>query len=355
VSREGEETSVEDPATTIAIVPHEKFSLTRQNLESVLSGTPKPYRLVVVDGGSPRKVARYLDVQARAHDFALIRTEHFLRPNEARNLALAYVDTEFVAFLDNDVVVDPGWLTPIEQCARETGAAVVSPLCCIGPVVHARIHLTVGECRIIEKDGRRTMHEHFVDSQAPFDKVLARVERAQCELVDSHAFLVRSDALGGGAWFDEQVRLEEHVDMSLTISGAGGTLWLEPRSIVSYLTTRLQPSDLPYYVAVLGEAEGRRGLAHLTAKWRLSPDDPWIGEKLDWAGVLRRRGYKPYRSPFTRILRRYGREPRQIVDRLAQRIAEPYYDRSRARGTGARLVHAASWIDEDQRLRGRVS
>ncbi|MEX1007634.1 MAG: glycosyltransferase [Acidimicrobiia bacterium] len=326
------------------MVPHEKFSATRQSLESVLAGTPEPHRLVFVDGGSPRDVARYLEAQARIHDFTLVRTDYFLQPNEGRNLALAYVDTEFVALVDNDVVVDPGWLTPLERCARETGAAVVSPLCCIGPVVHARIHLTIGECQIIETDERRVMHERFVDSQASFDDVFPGVERAQCELVDAHALLVRSDALTGGSCFDEEIRLEEHIDISLTIRDGGGTLWLEPGSIVTYLTLRLDPSDLFFYVARWSDAWNRVGLAHLAQKWRLSRDDPWLAEKAAWASNHRLHGYLPYRSPLTRLLRHYGREPHPVVDRVTQRVALRYHAKRRLRSPAPRLAHAANWL-----------
>jgi len=337
-------------ATTIAIVPHEKFSVTRQSLQSVLTGTPEPYRLVYVDGGSPRRVAQYLEAQARIHDFTLIRTEHFLQPNEGRNLALAYVDTEFVVLLDNDVVVDPGWLTQLERCAHETGAAVVSPLCCIGPVVHARVHLTTGECEIIEANGRRVMHERFVDSQASLADVLSRVERIQCGLVDAHSLLVRSDALTRDPPFDEAIRLEEHIDLSLTVREGGGSLWLEPRAIVTYLTPRLQPSDLPYYVLRWSDAWNRAGLAHLAEKWRISTDDPWLDEKTAWATTHRHRGYLPYRSPLKRLWRHYGREVRPIVDRVAQPLALRYHGRRRFRELVPRLVHAASWVRDSMRL-----
>src|SRR5262245_16768657 len=201
---------MEVPATTIAIVPHEKFSLMRRSLESVLANTPEPHRIVFVDGGSHRSVAGYLTDQARRHDFTLVRTDYFLRPNEARNLGLRYSRTEFVAFVDNDVVVDPGWLAPLERCARGTGAAVVSPLCCIGAREHASVHLTRGECRIVESGGRRVMHECFLDNGRSLDDVLPDVERVQCELVDAHALLVRSAALADGG-LDEEIRTEEHI------------------------------------------------------------------------------------------------------------------------------------------------
>jgi len=71
-------------------------------------------------------VKHYLEVQAKQKGFHLIRTEHFLSPNQARN-SVAQVDTKYVVFVDNDLLVQrAGW--KISQCADETGAWVVGPL-----------------------------------------------------------------------------------------------------------------------------------------------------------------------------------------------------------------------------------
>ena len=345
---------MEVPATTIAIVPHEKFSLMRRSLESVLANTPEPHRIVVVDGGSHRSVAGYLTDQARRHDFTLVRTDYFLRPNEARNLGLRYSRTEFVAFVDNDVVVDPGWLAPLERCARETGAAVVSPLCCIGAREHASVHLTRGECRIVESGGRRVMHERFLDGGRSLDDVLPDVERAQCELVDAHALLVRSAALADGG-LDEEIRTEEHIDLALTIRARGGTLWLEPESIVTYITPRrLPPSDLLFYVARWSEAWSRSTLTHLAEKWRLSSDDPWLVEKAQWVSAHRLGcyyGYYTVPAPLRRLSRRWHRVIRVITDRVAQRVAVRHYTKQREKHDGPRVVHAASWLREPAEVR----
>src|SRR5438876_9096997 len=81
--------NVREPRTTIAIVPRERFSATRPSLENVLAATPEPRRLVYIDGGSPAPVARYLEDAARRHDILLLRSDCFLTPNQARNIALA--------------------------------------------------------------------------------------------------------------------------------------------------------------------------------------------------------------------------------------------------------------------------
>src|SRR5688500_11578950 len=99
-----------DPRATGAVVPRERCSYTKPSLDSVLANTPSGVPLVYVDGGSPSPIRRYIAAQAKARGFELIRTEHYLSPNQARNLAISRVTTKYVVFVDNDVLVEPGWL-----------------------------------------------------------------------------------------------------------------------------------------------------------------------------------------------------------------------------------------------------
>ncbi|MEM8614948.1 MAG: glycosyltransferase family A protein, partial [Cyanobacteria bacterium P01_H01_bin.105] len=107
------------PAITIVVVPRERFSYTQQSLESIYQYTHLPFELIYVDGGSPRPVQQYLSQAAIEKDFTLLRTEHFLAPNQARNLGLSQVTTDYVLFIDNDVHVAHGWLEQLWQCAQE--------------------------------------------------------------------------------------------------------------------------------------------------------------------------------------------------------------------------------------------
>ena len=43
-------------------------------------------------------------------------------------MGLAKVDTKYVVFADNDIVVQPGWLKTLVDCAETTDAVVVDPL-----------------------------------------------------------------------------------------------------------------------------------------------------------------------------------------------------------------------------------
>jgi cellulose synthase/poly-beta-1,6-N-acetylglucosamine synthase-like glycosyltransferase len=95
---------------TIAVVPGERFSMARRSLESVLAHRELSTELIYVDAGSPPLVRQYLEQKASRHRVRLISTERFMAPNEARNLAAASARSKYIAFVDNDVLVSPGWL-----------------------------------------------------------------------------------------------------------------------------------------------------------------------------------------------------------------------------------------------------
>src|SRR5438445_12790064 len=98
---------------TIVVSPRERYSFAQRSLESSYDQTPEPFELVYVDVDSPSRIKRYLETKAVEKGFRLIRSSTYLTPNEARNLALREVNTRYVVFIDNDVLVSSGWLKPL--------------------------------------------------------------------------------------------------------------------------------------------------------------------------------------------------------------------------------------------------
>ena len=74
------------PNLNIIVSPRERFSYAQKSLESIYAHTTVPFHLVYVDGGSPPRLRDYLKQQSQTLGFDLIRSEHFLAPNQARNL-----------------------------------------------------------------------------------------------------------------------------------------------------------------------------------------------------------------------------------------------------------------------------
>jgi GT2 family glycosyltransferase len=285
-------------SVTLIVSPRERFSFTRQNLDSIYKHTHLPFELIYVDGGSPAPVRDYLQTQARERGFKLIRSEQYLAPNQARNLAIPYVKTEFVVFIDNDVLVSPQWLGWLLQCAQETSAAVVCPLTCIGKTVNETIHLAGGEARIYEEpleDGgiARKVHEKHYFVNRPVVEVKEQLKRTQCEFAEFHCMLVRNTIFDQTGLLDEGfLSTREHIDFCLSVAEAGGTIYCEPESVVTYVPELpLNWSDVSFFLLRWSDAWELSSLEHFQTKWNLTLKDKYFKKRYKRLGHRRHNAF----------------------------------------------------------------
>jgi GT2 family glycosyltransferase len=263
----------ETPLVTIAMVPRERFSLTQNTLESVYGTVTMPFELVCVDAGSPPEIRDYLAAESRRRGFRVIRTEHYIIPNAARNLALATVRTKYVIFIDNDVVFAPGCIDRLVAAAEETGADVCGPIICIGRPVHTKIHSAFGLNSVVEARGRRYFHE-----TNPLEfKLLSEVGPLQRQISDRfefHCVLFKRDIFERAGTFDEGLKAtSEHQDIGLSIVQAGGKCVFEPGAVMTYVTKALQPVDIGYFDFRWRFDHVVGSEAYFHRKWNLVNDD----------------------------------------------------------------------------------
>jgi GT2 family glycosyltransferase len=283
-----------EPQVTIVVVPRERFSATRKSLESIYEHTDIPFRLVYVDGGSPPRTRQYLRAQAALRGFELVRTDYYLAPNRARNLGLARVTTRYVVFIDNDVVVAPGWLGALVRCAEETGAAIVGPLNCEGMPVHEVIHFAGGECGVREDrvDGR--IERHLIDKISRqgqrLSDVREQLRREPTSVAEFHCLMARTDVFQKVGPFDEALlSVRENLDFCMAVAQAGGMIYIEPASIITYAGSEpLAFTDMPYYILRWNDAWMLRSLHHLRDKWNLTEDEYFLRQykNLSWRRKL---------------------------------------------------------------------
>ncbi|WP_144869030.1 glycosyltransferase [Hyella patelloides] len=311
------------PQVTIIVVPRERFSYTRASLESIYNNTRQPFSLVYVDGNSPKNVQEYLKQKSQENNFRLIRTEHYLSPNKARNLALAAVNTEYTVFIDNDVCVESGWLEKLMNCAQETDATVVCPLVCIdreltpsrptyaeryplgqasgetpddadsskgGACIphqesHSKVHLAGGEARIyieIRKEGTyQKIREKYYFTNLPVAEVKDQLQRRECELAQFHAMLVRTDIFEIVGKLDEKLlSTKEDVDFCLTVLNARKEIYCEPDSVVTYVPAKnLALSDIPYFQLRWSDAWELSSIKHFRKKWDITEEDKYFKKR----------------------------------------------------------------------------
>jgi GT2 family glycosyltransferase len=302
-SREG--TSL-PPQVTVIVVPRERFSVTQRSLESLYRDTGFPFQLIYVDGGSPPGIARYLAAESKAREFELVRTDRLLAPNEARNLGLARATGRYMAFIDNDVLLAPGWLAALVACAEETGADLVGPLYGVGEPDGGFIHMAGGTTRIEERGGERYLLEQHRFAGRRIAEVEKELRREPTELLEFHCLLARASTLRAMGPLDERLlSTGENIDLCLAVRQQGGAIYFEPSARMSYLPPPpLDPFDLAYFRLRWSEAWTRASYTRLRQKWKLSPHDPYFPEHFRWLRSHRRLVLQPIQKGLQRALGR---------------------------------------------------
>jgi glycosyltransferase involved in cell wall biosynthesis len=268
-----------------------RFGESERSLRSVVAHTDRP--IVVVDAGSPKRTRRFLAAMAEEHGLTYVRTDHMLLPNEARNLGAELVDTEYVCFVDNDVSVTPGWIEALERCADETGADVVGPITGIGtsPATE-RVHWFTGPCHVVEQDGRRVLVTTHEEGSLTIEQARA-LPRQETELVEFHTLFARMARLREVGMLDESLNTREHCDLCLSVRAAGGSVWVEPESVIVYVVPRrVALRDVPMFVNRWRADVNEHSLETFRARWDLPVDDPFLSKHTRFLHRNRQRGYE---------------------------------------------------------------
>jgi len=178
-----------------------------------LLGVLQGHRVIVVDDGSASPVEA-----PEAGHVTVIRHEVPRGPAAARNAGMRVADTEFVAFLDSDVVPRLGWLEALLGHFSDPAVVLAAP-------------------RIIalEPDtGALARYEHTRSSLDLGRRESAVVAGSPVSYVPSAAMLVRRAAVVDAGGFDEALHVAEDVDLCLRLQSDGWRLRYEPVSQVAH-------------------------------------------------------------------------------------------------------------------------
>lgn len=174
-------------------------------------------RVIVVDDGSTIPIVES-DLEGMHCHVEVVRHADSQGPAAARNTGLKLATTDFVAFLDSDVVPRRGWLEALLGHFSDPAVALVAPRI---------VGLVLSDNAIARYEAVRSSLDLGL-REAPV------VPYGPVSYVPSAAIVVRRSAINEIGGFDEALQCGEDVDLCWRLIEAGSRLRYEPVSHVAH-------------------------------------------------------------------------------------------------------------------------
>jgi GT2 family glycosyltransferase len=328
----------------VVVVAHDGVPFIERCLRSLLQGGNRPSEIVVVDNASHDDT---VDVVRRIHpDITVIRSGANLGYGDGANLGIASTSHRYVAVLNQDVTVTPGWLAPLlEAMEADRRVGLVTP----------RILLSSDPDRL-NACGDSAHYTGITTCRGYGRSSNAYANNETVGAVSGAAFVIRRDVFDEICGFDPLFFMYlEETDLSLRATLAGYTIRSVPAATVIHDFTARFPAEkilwlernrfmllakvfqwrtllalLPPLavteVLVLSYA-AIRGPSVLLAKVRAYL---WIGSRMRSIGSARRRAQRLRRVPDRRLLETLSTdlelsELSHPGARWVEAVANPFY------------------------------
>jgi hypothetical protein len=256
--------------TCVGFYPRERFGPTAKGLEALFADTTEPFDLVVVDCGLPQRIRAEVDRVLRGRRNAeIVEIDHFLLPAASRTLIADRTDADFVALVDNDVLVRQGWLRFLIEACEQESAAVAVPLILESKLGREAVHREdrQGVVRSVAgPDG-----EQLEILPHPIPKEQDRGPgRHRLGVGEVHCLVFQGDFLRRVKPFDPPLNRKEELHFSLKTREAGGAIVFEPRAVVQFVPPFiLEPDDVEFFRHKWDVDACVRDCEWIRRRWRL--------------------------------------------------------------------------------------
>lgn len=264
---------------TIIVTPRERYSIVTRTLECLYNNTPKDYPVIYIAGGATSSVSQYLSTTCEKYGYELILKPAFLTPNMARNIGIVKATTKYIVFIENDVVVEKGWIEALIQCAEEENADCVSPLCLIGEPANLYVHSFGGKLVFENTETQSGIREAHHCGPICLRTDPRQLTRIASDYSEFHCALLKRSVLTEIGLLDKNIKgAAEHIDLALHLQKLKCRGFSEPNAIVSYLPSEYKMADLATYKLRWSDEWHYPTMKHLAEKWSLSTNAPLFSD-----------------------------------------------------------------------------
>ena len=257
---------------SVVVVQRERFGSIAESLRSLFSTIDNSVNVVVVEGASPENVRKELSIMQKSRAFELISRDYFITPNEARNIGLGSVNSEFIVFTDNDIVYEKNWLEYLYENAQHHKSDFVAPLICIGPPAAKKIHHAGGDLVIVPNinTGRFIVSERHRLMDQDIDAIKTKSPSINTNIVEFHCFLARKSSIELIGGFNEILITREQIDFGLRNQILGNRVTFESKAVVTYMAYRSTlMQDLPYHIFRWSQPLAEKSLRYFQETWQV--------------------------------------------------------------------------------------
>jgi len=201
-------------------------------------------------------------------------------------------NAEYLVFVENDIIVEKGWLKPIVECAEKEQAAIVSPLILEGnpKSPNKQVHILGINLNFeMQESGKRWLKiEHIMHHEKLSNQ---KLERSEVDAVEFHCALVRRSLLEKVQLDEVFDNLESHIDLCIQAKNIGEKVFVEPSSQVTFLDPRMvngfDGHDINLYLFRWNNKLVIDTLTHAAKKWNVDIKDPYWVALQNWATIYR--------------------------------------------------------------------
>lgn len=265
--------SIRQPDLAVAVIVREKFGVTLECLQALYDRTGVPFRLILVVNAYPEStldaMRRYLADKCWVSEIVL--PGHHRLPNEALNAAMGVFIEEHLVVIDNDMVVETGYLEALLETAKRRGADVVQPLLLEGRGSMVHFDPPISHIQIL--DGRSVSMCARIEAKAAKYPGIAceptGVER-QIKHVERHFLLLSRKAVEVLFPLENFINTREWLDISFRLHEAGLEIWFTPNAVGRYVMTQVCSQDRDYFEFRWSPALGEFSNKYVRDKWKIA-------------------------------------------------------------------------------------
>lgn len=287
---------------TVVMVPRERLSTAPKTLQRLVETLPHSVPLIVVDGAYPPSVRESIEAVAKNRALHWLRREYFLLPCEARNLSLPFVTTPYIVFVDNDVILEGGWLEKVVLAAEASGATAVAPLTTIrvprGGQPQEFVHHAGGIMRYVVYRQRLTYASTRRNEWDKLDNPSLDALSKESEDIEFHMFLIDTAVLRSLGGFDEGYSTSDHDDLSMRLHMIGGrTTFCRDAKVCYDATGTITSDDLDYFTFRWSRPNIAMSCRTFRKNWLVTQRFSW-----EWASAHRKKVLSRFAPRFFRRL-----------------------------------------------------